>query len=250
MKLFKYTMALAAALALNVNAGTDANPALSGIPEILASSTSAELPAQAAKLVAQADAKSLQATTIAVVKAAVGLNPAAAALIVGSIAQSTPAMAATAAATAAALVPNQAPAIARAAASSAPAKAGTIVEAVCRVLPASYEVVADAVSDVVPSASKEILAGIAAAIPELQSEINQALAGYSAGNVPSVESLLAQVEIAQNAANMASGASEYAQGPSHGAAPPPPTPPPPPVIISPIQIAPAAPTAQSTYNAP
>jgi len=169
MKLFKYTMALAAALALNVNAGTDANPALSGIPEILASSTSAELPAQAAKLVAQADAKSLQATTIAVVKAAVGLNPAAAALIVGSIAQSTPAMAATAAATAAALVPNQAPAIARAAASSAPAKAGTIVEAVCRVLPASYEVVADAVSDVVPSASKEILAGIAAAIPELQS---------------------------------------------------------------------------------
>src|ERR1039458_2058316 len=108
MKSLKRTMFLTVAVALTVavNVGavekTSASPALG----VLSTATSAELPAKAAELVAQADAKTLKQTTIEVVKAAVGLNPAAAPAIVGSIAQASPAMAATAAATAVQLVPN------------------------------------------------------------------------------------------------------------------------------------------------
>ena len=50
----------------------------------------AELPAKSAELVLQADAKNRLETAANVVKAAVGLNPAAAAAIVGTIAQSAP----------------------------------------------------------------------------------------------------------------------------------------------------------------
>ena len=84
----------------------------------------AELPAKAAELVSQADSKNRLETTANVVKAAVGLNPAAAAAIVGTISQSTPEVASIAAATAVALVPEQAIAIARAAAAAAPSQAG------------------------------------------------------------------------------------------------------------------------------
>jgi hypothetical protein len=201
MKSLKYatclTVAVALAMAVKVSAGetTGASPFLG----VLSTATSAELPAKAAELVTQADAKNLKQTTIDVVKAAVGLNPAAAPAIVGSIAQASPATAATAAATAVTLVPNQAVAIARAAAAAAPAKAGAIVEAICRVLPKSYQDVANAVAEVVPGAGKEILAGIAAAIPELKSIINQTLASYD-GKIPSVSAVLTQVDQAQNLA--------------------------------------------------
>ena len=151
---------------------------------------------------AQADAKNLKETTIDVVKAAVGLNPAAAPAIVGSIAQAVPAMAATASATAVQLVPNQVLLIARAAAAAAPAKAGAIVESICRVLPAQYQKVAAAVAEVVPGAGKDILAGIAAAIPNLKSAINQALADYK-GDVPSVSAVLTQVAQTENSMNIA-----------------------------------------------
>jgi hypothetical protein len=194
MKSLKYTMYLTVAVALtvavNVGAGEKAiaNPALS----VLSTATSAELPAKAADLVAHADVKTLKQTAIDVVKAAVGLNPAAAPAIVSSIAQASPDMAATASATAVALVPNQAIAIARAAAAAAPTKAGAIVEAICRVVPSNYQKVANAVAEVVPGASKEILAGIAAAIPQLKNAIDQTLAGYG-GNIPLVSTVLTQV---------------------------------------------------------
>ena len=150
----------------------------------------AELPAKAADLVSQANAKNRLDTTINVVKAAVGLNPAAAAAIVGTIAQTTPEMASVAAATAVALVPEQAAAIARAAAAAAPSEAGKIVEAVCRVVPSAYRDVADAVAGVVPGAGKEILAGISAAIPSLQAPIAKAV---SNGANPPVIDVLGQV---------------------------------------------------------
>ena len=158
----------------------------------LSSVSPAELPAKAAKLVTQADSKNRLETTINVVKAAVGLNPAAAAAIVGTIAQSTPEMASVAAATAVVLVPNQAVAIARAAAAAAPAQAGKIVEAVCRVAPHAYKAVANAVAGVAPDAGKAILAGISAAIPELQEPIGKVLATSNGGN-PSVSDVLGQV---------------------------------------------------------
>jgi len=168
-----------------------ASPALG----VLSTVASAELPAKASELVAQAEAKNLKQTTIDVVKAAVGLNPAAAPAIVGSIAHATHPMAATASATAVALVPNQVLAIARAAAAACPTNAGAIVEAICRVLPGDYREVAETVAGVVPGAGKEILAGIAAAVPQLKPVIEQTVASYQ-GGIPSVSSVL--MHVAQN----------------------------------------------------
>jgi hypothetical protein len=188
----KSFVALAACLAMVfvVRAGDapTANPFLS----ILSTVPQAELPIKAADLVAHADAKNQSQTTINVVKAAVGLNTAAAPAIVGSIAQATPEMAATAASVACALVPNQAAVIVRAAAAAAPKQAGKIVEAVCRVLPKEYQDIASAVAEVVPGAAKEILAGISTAIPALKEPISKVVAGYS-GSVPSVAAVLNQV---------------------------------------------------------
>ena len=185
------TVAVAMTTAMGVSAGdkTGASPALG----VLSTVSSAELPAKAAELVAQADAKTLKQTTIDVVRSAVGLNPAAAPAIVGSVAKASPDMAATATATAVALVPNQVVLIARFAATAAPAKAGAIVEAICRVLPSDYKIAAQAVAEIVPGASREILAGIEAALPELKGAIDQALASYQ-GSLPSVNMVLAQVD--------------------------------------------------------
>jgi hypothetical protein len=199
MKPFNCKMFMAVAVVLTMAMGATATdkPAASPALGVLGTVTSAELPAKAAELVAQADAKTLKQTTIEVVKAAVGLNPAAAPAIVGSIAQASPAMAATATATAVALVPDQVLLIARAAAAAAPAKAGAIVEAICRVLPADYKIVAEAVAEVVPGAGREILAGIATAMPQLKDTINEALASYQ-GKIPSVSTVLTQVAQSQN----------------------------------------------------
>jgi hypothetical protein len=218
MKITKYTVTLATSVALMLALKATATDNAAGSPYlgVLTTATSAELPAKAADLVVQADVKNLKQTTIDVVKAAVGLNPAAAPAIVGSIAQGSPSMAGTAAVTAASLVPNQVVAIARAAAAAAPSKAGAIVEAICRALPATYQVVAGAVADVVPGAGKEILAAIGTAIPELKNTISQALASFG-GNIPSVSMVLAQVaqtESSSGTAAVSSGATPtLARGP-------------------------------------
>jgi len=194
MKTLKYTMSFLAAIvlatAVKVSAGENngANPFFAS----LSAATAAELPAKAAGLVSQADPKNLKQTTMDVVRAAVGLNPAAAPAIVGSIAQSSPAMVVIAAATAVSLVPDQAATIARAAAVVVPTKAGQIVEAICRVVPGAYQKVATAVAEVVPGAGREILTAVSTAIPTLKDSINTVLASYN-GNVPSVSSVLAQV---------------------------------------------------------
>ena len=187
---------------------------------VLSKVASAELPGKAAALVAKADARNQKQTTVDVVKTAIGLNPAAAPLVVGSIAQASPEMAAIASATAAYLVTNQVLLIAKAAAAAAPAKAGEIVEALCHVLPANYQEIANAVAEVVPGAGKDILAGIAMAIPELKNAIYQTLANYG-GRIPSVNLVLTQVSQIQNSkiqATLASGlpASLPARGPSQG----------------------------------
>jgi len=153
----------------------------------------AELPTTAADLVTHAAAKDLKQTTIAVVRAAVGLNPAAAPSIVGTIAQADPTMAPTAAATAAALVPKSVAVIVKAAAAAAPAQVEAIVAAVCRVAPADFRIVAEAVAKVVPGAERQILAGILAAMPCLQSVIQPVLA--SNGTLPSLKTVLMQSEV-------------------------------------------------------
>jgi hypothetical protein len=187
LKTLGLVISVAVAAAVNLCAGdaSTANPYFGTLSAV----SPAELPAKSAAIVSQADSKNRIEATINVVKAAVGLNPAAAAAIVGTIAQSAPEMASVAAAAAVALVPGQAIAIAHAAAAAAPAEAGKIVEAVCRVVPNSYKAVAAAVAGVVPGQGKAILAGVAAAIPALQDPINKILSGSSSNN-PSVSDVL------------------------------------------------------------
>jgi hypothetical protein len=190
LKMLSVLMAVALFAAVGLRASD--TPAANPFFGTLSTVSPAELPSASAELVAQADSKNLLETTVNVVKAAVGLNPAAAAAIVGTIAQSTPKMASVAAAAAVALVPSQAVAIARAAAAAAPSEAGKIVEAVCRVVPTAYKDVASAVAGVVPDAGSAILAGITNAIPYLQGPIGKALAASNGGN-PSVSRILDQV---------------------------------------------------------
>ena len=253
MKLFNtklfLTVAVAATMAVGANAAdtTAASPAFG----LLSTVSSAELPAKAADLVAQAKAKNLKQTTIDVVKAAVGLNPAAAPAIVGSIAQSSPTMAATASATAVALVPDQVLLIAKAAAAAAPTKAGEIVKAICVVLPSDYKITAQAVADVVPGAGREILKGVATAIPQLTAAIDQTLAGYQ-GDIPSVGTVLTQLpQITSLPTGVAVAGATPAglpQGPSVGA--PPVSPSGTPTIISPGAGGVIPSGAPRGYNAP
>ena len=159
---------------------------------ILSATPGAEMPRRAGELVLQAGAAALAPTTVEVVKAAVGVNPAAVLAVVGCVAETAPAMAATGAGTAAALEPHLAVAIARAAVSVAPGEAGAIVEAVCRVVPADFEAVALAAVREAPGSDRAVLAGVAAGMPELKREISAQLAGYD-GKEPSTGLMLAAV---------------------------------------------------------
>jgi hypothetical protein len=190
LKVLSLVMAVALIATVKLRAGD--TPVANPFFVTLSTVSPAELPAKSAELVLQADSKNRLETTVNVVKAAVGLNPAAAAAIVGTIAGSTPEMASVAAATAVALLPEQAIAIARAAAAAAPSQAGKIVEAVCRVVPSDYREVANAVAGVAPGEGKAILAGISTAIPALQEPIGKVLAISNSGN-PSVPDVLGQV---------------------------------------------------------
>ena len=157
--------------------------------KILTAVPAAELPAKAADLVFQAKHADRQETTINVVKAALGINPAAASAIVGAIARAVPEMASVAAGAAAAEQPKQAAAIAKAAAAAAPVQVGAIVEAVCRAVPKEYRSIAIAVSQVAPGAGKQIVSAVSSAVPEMRPSIERVLAGYD-GKVVSVAGTL------------------------------------------------------------
>ena len=153
--------------------------------EVLAAAPTAELPAKAADLVAQAKSRDRQATTIDVVKGAIAINPAAAPYVVGAISRTMLDMAPVAAGAAATQQPKQAGAIAKAAAAAAPSKAGKIVVAGCRAVPSDYRSIVVAVFEAVPGCGNEVLRAVAAALPELKASIEQILAG-SSRNVASV----------------------------------------------------------------
>jgi hypothetical protein len=172
--------------------GSDA-PSVNAFTETLSRGPWADLPLRTVGLVRHAKARDRQATTVTAVKAALGLNPAAATAVVGAIARAVPDMAAVAAQTAATEQPKQAPEIALAAAAGARSAAADIVVGVCRAVPAQYEAVAVAVSEVVPRSGKEILRGVTIALPELKVRIDQVVAGYN-GNVPSVALVVAQAK--------------------------------------------------------
>ena len=225
IKLLSLAMATTLIAAAEIFAGDTppANPYFGTLSAV----SPAELPAKSAALVAKADAKNRAESTVNVVKAAVGLNPAAAPAIVGTIAQSAPEMASVAAGAAVALVPDQAVAIAHAAAAAAPSEAGKIVEAVCRLVPNQFKAVAEAVAAVAPGTGKAILAGVSKAIPELKEPINKALAVSTSDN-PSVSDVMNSVkpiDIAVGNLPQSDGASMkplFHVGPPY--IPPPPTP--------------------------
>jgi len=184
-------IAFSVALLATCNSFGKEAPKANPFNELLTAVPAAELPAKAADLVLHAKSRDRQAATINVVKAAVGINPAAAPAIVGAIARAVPDMAPVAAGTAAAEQPKQASAIAKAVAAVAPAKAGKIVAAVCRAVPNEYRNIAVAVAQVVPGAGKEIVNAVATALPDLKPSIERTLAGYG-GSVVSVASTLDQ----------------------------------------------------------
>jgi hypothetical protein len=188
----------------------------------------AELPAKAADLVSQAKKADRQATTINVVKAALGINPAAAPAIVGAIARAVPEMAIIAASTAAAEQPKQVVAIAKAAAAGAPSQISGIVRVACRAVPNEYRNIAVGVSQTVPGAGSEILKGVASAFPELKPAIEGALAGHG-GSAASVAVTLDQAAavkaapaattptlLSQPSGSTVVGRSSMARGPASG----------------------------------
>jgi hypothetical protein len=147
--------------------------------KILAGTSIVEMPATAASLVAKADTqKGQKNVTIAVVKAAVRLNPTAAVAVVGAISHATPGMAPIAAVTAAMMQHKQLSSIAKAAAAAAPAQAGNIVAALIKEFPSSYAIIAIAASEGAPQAGKEILEVVADYVPALQAGINNAVSSY------------------------------------------------------------------------
>ena len=182
------TIALALCLIGFNSVAADA-PSVDSLKATLGAAPAPELPALAAKLIQDAPARDREATTIRVVKLAVGINPAAAPLIVGAIARAVPEMAAVAAGTASSAQPKQATAIAKAAAKSAPARAGKIVAAVCGAVPQEYAGVAVAVSQAAPTSGKDILIAVGAAVPSLKTYIDKELAGSGLAPVPVASTL-------------------------------------------------------------
>jgi hypothetical protein len=184
------TTALMAALAVSPGAfasnSTDMAKALAG-------SSALELPAKAASLVAKATAVNKKDVTIAVVKAAIGVNPSAAVAIVSAVARENPAVAPVTAVAAVTVQHKKIDLITKAAASAAPAQATNIVAALIKEFPQDYGVIAIAASEGAPSASRDILAVVADYVPALQAAIQGSIAGFSAndGRVP-VQAILSQ----------------------------------------------------------
>ena len=164
--------------------------------KILAGTSVVEMPAKAASLVAKADAQQgTKNVTIAVVKAAVRLNPTAAVAVVGAISRANPEMASVAAVTAAKLQNKQLAFIAKAAAEAAPSQAAAIVAALIREFPSSYALIAISASEGAPQAGKEILGVVADYVPALQASINSAVASYPSGAAQAQGNSTGQVNV-------------------------------------------------------
>ena len=158
----------------------------------------AEVPAKAAELVAQAKASDRDAVAVEVVKLVAKAHPTMTIATVGLISAKCPECASAAAATAAKLQPKQATLIAKAAAGSAPAQAGAIVQAVGKVVSNRSEV-ALAVSEAAPNATLEILDALKDLVPSLKARIEAAVASFN-GSVPSVAAVYYRVNTGTSAA--------------------------------------------------
>jgi len=163
------------------------------VTKALAGATALELPAKAASLVAKASPADKQNVAVAVVKAAIGVNPTAAVVIVSAVARENPDMAPVSAVTAATLQPKLIEQITKAAVAAAPSQAARIVAALIKEFPKDYGVIAIAGDESAPLAGRDILGVVADYVPALQPAIQGATAGFAAndGNVP-VQAILSQ----------------------------------------------------------
>jgi hypothetical protein len=177
----------------------------------LAGCTALELPARAASFVAKASVADKQDATVAVVHAAVGLNPAAAVAIVSAVARENPAAAPAIAVTASTLQHKRMDQITKAASAAAPAEAARICGAMIKEFPQDYGVIAIAAAEGAPRAGREILGVVGDYVPALQASIRGAATNFAAGdgNVP-VQAILSQ---SYNQA-LASGAAARTQVPT------------------------------------
>jgi hypothetical protein len=159
----------------------------------LAGSTTQELPAKAAQLVAKASASEKQDVAAVVVKAAIELNPTSVVSIVSAMSRENPATAPVVAVNAVILQHKRIGMIAKAAAAAAPSEAAKIAAALIKEFPRDYGVIALAVSEGAPKSGREILAVVADYIPALQPYIQATLANFAAtdGNVP-IQAILSQ----------------------------------------------------------
>jgi len=154
----------------------DMNAYISPLSQVKA----AELPAECASLVSNADASQREAVTVSVVTASARINARAISAVVGAIAKDCPDMSSLAAGTAVELQPKQTSKIVRAAVGASPNHAGAIVQAVCLRQPGSYRSIAAIAAQLAPQQRNEILAAVGAALPSHRPFIEQALAGSSA----------------------------------------------------------------------
>ena len=194
-------LALGLAISAAPVASADQDSQVVAFKKTLSNVSSPELPAQAAKLVAQANANEQNSVAVAVVRAAIEKNRASTLFIVSAVAKAVPSVAPVVAATAATMEPKQAGQIAKAAAAAAPSQAAEIVFAICKERPGSYGIVAVGASEAVPAANQEILAAVSRAIPYLKPFIEKA----SNASLPPDDYASALVGVLQHAQNLAVG---------------------------------------------
>jgi hypothetical protein len=144
---------------------------------VLSRVSAPEMPAAAARLVAQASPEAREATAVAVVRAVNGLSrPSALPFVVGAISETSPSVAATVVGEASILQPDASLACVKAGTAAAPAQAAGIVSKVVQQQPAAYARVAMVAAEAAPSRSTEILGGLGSALPQIQPFLTRATA--------------------------------------------------------------------------
>jgi hypothetical protein len=177
-----------------------------------------ELPAMAARLVAQVAPGQRDAKTVEVIQAVNALSrPAALPYVVSAIAAECPDVTAAALNQVVALQPEAGVDCAKAALAAAPGQTANIIAAICRQQPEKYSEIALAAAAQAPQKSAEIYAGLTAGLPQLKPLV--AKATDAAGSDRNVAAVIEQLHVlvVSAARGEASAASEHLAMPATAA---------------------------------
>lgn len=130
-----------------------------------------EMPAQAARQVAEANIDQRADFTKSIVTKAIAKNPTIAPALVSAIAKGSPEMAVVAAVAAVIQEPKQIAAITKAAVAAAPSLAGKIVAAICKQFPAKYNLIANAAFEAAPEARTTILDAVSTTVTAAKTSV-------------------------------------------------------------------------------